>query len=367
LFCIIIALFNGLLRNLSALPVICFSLAQYLGIIVAAVVGYYFIRSERDILKITKVFVFTELFFLSTVWFHYLGYESKWPILKTMKIEGAYVHWHAGDALTMLNGLFKNPEPMGWHAMIVAICCVYLLVKENRSLFWKISYALLSLYGLFCVLASGRRKFFVGFIVFTLIFLFLIMKKNVKKMASIFVLLLVVFGLGWRYFESRETLRLYLKTAESAYFQAEDRLKGNMLGSIKWAIQRDGAFGRGLGASTQGSTHFETKIIMGSGIEAGPGKIVSELGVQGAIAMILLLWAYLYSLYKILQMRWFGGPIFITAVFLFALILNHLVSFAISHQVYGDPFVAMLTGLMFGMLLALPKMYLAQTRHIRRL
>ncbi len=353
LFCVAFAFLNAFIRNASALPLILYSLAQYLGIIVAAQAGYYFLRRSEDLISSVKFFIFTELIFLVTVVPHFMGLQSQWPVLKTMNFEGAYLQFHSGQPLEMLNGVFRSPEIMGWNAMMVVIGCIFLIARRRLNLFGTLFFSSTAVFGVFCILASGRRKFFLAVFIFILIFLFLIMKKNVKRMLKVLLALLVLFGIGWRYLESQEKLELYLRSAKSAYAATEERLTKNTIGSINWAIQRDGIFGAGLGASTQGGGHFREHISEGAGIEAGPGKIFSELGVQGVLALFVLILSYLGSIFRVIGRRRFAGNDFVSAAFLVALAATHLVSFGASHQIYGDPFVAIMTGMTFGMVLAM--------------
>ena len=115
-------------------------------------------------------------------------------------------------------------------------------------------------------------------------------------------------------------------------------------------------FGRGLGTSTQGAQHFKVGIGGGSSyIEAGPGKVISELGVPGFIAFIMVLFSYLRGVYKKVIKGWFKDMREVTGVFLLALVLTQMAEFSVSHQIYGDPLIAVLTGLMCGFLLAVPR------------
>lgn len=366
LLCLVFAFLNAFFRNPHALPLILFSLAQYLGIIIAVRVGYYFLRRENDLIKLVKIVVLTEIPFLFTVLLHFLGYQDRFPVLRTMRFEGAYVQFHGGEMLAMLNGIFRSPEPMGWNAMIVTIGALFLLVRGRQKILWNIFFSFASLFGIFCILMSGRRKFFLGVMIFVIIFLILIMRKNVKKMISILLFLLILFGFGWNYLSKKEMATLYIASAKSGYTATGERFKSGVYGSMIWAIKRDGFFGAGLGASTQGAAHFKGSSEQ-AGIESGPGKILSELGVPGFIAFVLLVLSYFGNLYKILKMKWFKGTIFMSVAFLFSLVLTHFILFLVSHQIYGDPFIALVTGLTFGMLLAIPRMIEADSHLYRNI
>ncbi len=361
-----------ILVDLEFLPFVVYSLVQYLGLIVSIQLGFYLIRSENDMVRFVKIYILTLTPFLFSVLLHFLGLQWKWPVLQTMKFgEQPYVHWHAGITLIMRNGLFRNPEPMGWHAMIYVICCLFLLFRRKGTLFRKVLYAFSSFFGVWCILLSGRRKFLLSAVIFIIIFLILTMRKSAKKMIGYFLIMVVFFGLGWYYFESTkqediyiaektERESAYIKTGKSAFEAMWWEARRRMYGSILWAIGRDGFFGRGLGASTQGIHHLHYKLSRpmadGSGIEAGTGKLISELGVPGTFAFIILIWVYLHSIYKVTMRKRTRGITSTTNIFLLSLVLTNLICFFLSHQVYADPLIAVLTGLTFGFLLATPKM-----------
>jgi O-antigen ligase len=93
----------------------------------------------------------------------------------------------------------------------------------------------------------------------------------------------------------------------------------------------------------------------GSYIEGGPGKVVSELGVPGALALLMLLLAYIRSAYqKVIKGR-FKDTAEVTGVFLIALVLTHMIEIVLSHQIYGDPLIGVLTGFVFGFLMSYPR------------
>lgn len=345
-----------LLVSIRYLPLAIYGALQYLLLIAGVQVGFHLINCEKDVMRFSRNLVLISVPFLVTVIFHYLGFDEQFPVLETMGMDGLdYVQWHAGDTLTMCNGVFRNPEPMGWFAMVGVISALYLLLKGKTNLLWKLFYATYSLFCVFCILLSGRRKFFLGIFVFFLLFVVLTFQINKKKMIGYLLVFLALCFVFIYSTKSNKEFELYLASGKSGFEATEGRLKENMLGSIFWAVRRDGFWGRGLGSASQGTRHLGGGIAAGPAIEAGAGKIFAELGVPGTITFIVLLLKCLASMYGIIRKKLLEKDQMITGIFLFAIILTHLISFFISHQVYGDPLVGILTGLYFGFLLAIVK------------
>ena len=119
------------------------------------------VRDDKDIIKFVKIYIVSLLPFLFSVLLDFVGLRYIWPVLQTMKFEETpYVHWHGGLTLVMRNGLFRNPEPMGWYAMIGVAGALFLLFKVAKTLSARIFYISFSFLGLFCILLSGRRKLY---------------------------------------------------------------------------------------------------------------------------------------------------------------------------------------------------------------
>ena len=344
-------------ESIFYLPLVLYSSAQYIGLFAAAKLGFDMVEDEKSIIKFADIFVITLLPFLFSVLLHLRGFESAYPVLGVMERgDQAYFQYHAGQALAMLCGLFRNPEGMGWFAMVVSVSALFLLIRKKKNI-WNVAYYIsVFLLSSYCVLLSGRRKYFLGIFVFIFTFILLSMRKNMNRAIIYLALFMIAGGVFFYYISRTEQAAVYLKSGQSGFEASESRVQSGVIGSIGWAIKRDGFFGRGLGTSTQGAQHFKVGIGGGSSyIEAGPGKVISELGVPGFIAFIMVLFSYLSGVYKEVIKGWFKNPSEVTGVFLLAMVLTQMIEFSVSHQIYGDPLIAVLTGLMCGFLLAVPR------------
>ncbi len=354
LFCLffIINAIRPLFVSISFIPLVLMGSAQYIGLFAATLLGFNLVKDEKSIIRFADVFVITLVPFLFSVVLEYWGFKSQF--FGVMSI-GKWVQYHTGgEGLSMFCGVFRFPEGMGWFAMVAAVSSLYLIIRKKNNLlnlFYVSSFALSG----FCILLSGRRKFYIGVFAFILVFIIVAFRKNLNKAVMYLLLFAAACGIFYHYVGRSEKIELYIKSGESGFSSTKERLSSGVIGSVYWAIRRDGFFGRGLGTTTQGSRHIKVETGVRGYIEAGPGKVISDLGVPGFIAFIMILLAYLKGVYKRVLKGRLKDAREVTGVFLLAMVLTQIAEFSISHQIFGDPLVAVLTGLMAGFLLAVPR------------
>lgn len=147
---------------------------------------------------------------------------------------------------------------------------------------------------------------------------------------------------------------VYLERGATVFGEAEDRFSKLGLGSIGWALDGYGYFGGGLGVASQGGQHFGggSGRFGGAG-EGGLGKIVAELGVPG---LALIAWiagailVYLRGLMAGVTGRESPAvPLFLGLV---AFLAANVPLFVVATQIFGDPFVLLTLGWIFGFAIA---------------
>jgi hypothetical protein len=123
--------------------------------------------------------------------------------------------------------------------------------------------------------------------------------------------------------------------------------------SLFWTAWASGFLGQGTGMTSQGSQHYIAmdETVLGAS-ETGPSKVMTELGLAGLVLLALIAWTLLNQLRRAIDARasepgrrpvWEAG--------LFSLLVANGAVFAIAHQVFGDPFVLLMIGLILGALL----------------
>jgi O-antigen ligase len=124
------------------------------------------------------------------------------------------------------------------------------------------------------------------------------------------------------------------------------------LGLFEWAVLGSEGIGLGIGTAAQGAQHAGTQVtgLSDSG-EAGIGKLVLELGIPGLVlvtALFFFLGRRVWDLVRLLAR--YDQRLHIYAVSFLALLVANMVTFTVATQVYGDPFVLLVLGLVAGLL-----------------
>jgi hypothetical protein len=345
------------LENADFLPVVAYGCVQYLAFFLCAKIGFELFRDEGTILRFSRGFVWTVVPFLSSVLPCMVGSAHLPTVLRVMKtVEGEQyvIHHGEGRMTVLLSGLFRTPEVMGWFAMMAAILSLYLLVRSRKRI-EPLLYGAMFLFSAMCSLISGRRKFFMGILVFLLSFAILMVRRKIKRGLNYLVLLAVIGGIGLFFMRQSQGLEQYYERAKSGFTETKERVGEEGAGTVGWALGRYGFLGAGIGAYAQAAGHFKERPGSGGYVEAGPGKLVGELGVPGAMAFLWLIVLYFLNVYRLAVKGRFEGENGVTAAFLAALVLTNVVEFMISHQAYGDPLIAVMTGISLGFPLALVK------------
>jgi hypothetical protein len=346
-----------IISNANSLSVVLFGAAQYLGLFAAIKIGFSLVKDEDKITNFVKIYSILLAPFLVSVVLSYLGISS--PAFNVLGFDKEMrIRWSGLTGVAMRCGLFRTPEILGWHAMVGLIGAIFLLFNKIKGIFWRIFLPIFSILSAFCIILSGRRKFFLGFIVWLIVMLIYTAIYNRKKLVRflLVVLLLVIPGVYFINTSNQTYSKEYANVDQftSSMNEGSKDFRQRSASSLIWAFNRDGFFGRGLGSAAQGATHLQGES--GTSLpapEEGPGKLVSDLGLLGAFSFLMLLYAYIRNIFHGIRRSFQTKENLQTVIFLISLIATFVLTFAGSHQVYGDPFVAFLTGITFGSLLAI--------------
>jgi hypothetical protein len=152
-----------------------------------------------------------------------------------------------------------------------------------------------------------------------------------------------------------------LQRGATVFGEAEDRFSSLGLGSVGWALEGYGFFGGGVGVASQGGQHFGGGAgRFGGAGEGGLGKIVAELGLPGLVLVAWIVGAlvvYLRGLVTRVARR--DDPIVPLFLGLVAVIAANVPLFIVATQIFGDPFVLLILGWMFGFSIAASEVVLS--------
>jgi hypothetical protein len=130
------------------------------------------------------------------------------------------------------------------------------------------------------------------------------------------------------------------------------------VGNIVTTVRLNGFFGRGAGMGAQGSQYFGGGVgVVGWSAEGGLARIAAELGVPGLLIVFWIGFALARRLLRVARVLAKAEPRFSIRFYgLLALIPANAVVFLTAHQVFGDPFVLIVLGLIASSALAFPQL-----------
>lgn len=332
---------------------------SYLAPVLAVATGYALASSAAQVRRILLAYVGCIIVACLTVLMSFWG--TKWEIFKQVGA-GLVIYGGETGVIRLHTGFFRGPELAGWH-MGLGFCALLLLACTARtkavSLLAVPGMGLLVL-GMF---VTGRRKYLLAVMVFVVTWLMLAWAYRRRRTLALLATLSAGFAavgvVAVDVVLSRPggaVLEVHAQRIGLGGEQAQGRFFGMTLGALPAAIEENGWLGAGAGVGSQGSQHFKTD---GRGVgwagEGGLGKVVSELGLPGlAVAIWLLILVSRRILRGARDCAWVGGPIPDVMCGLIGVLLSCVVTFSIGHQVYGDPFVLSVVGILIGFALRLP-------------
>jgi hypothetical protein len=332
-------------------------LIAYLSPLPTLLLAYHYSTNENNIFGFIKFYLFISTLMLSGIYLSYLGFD--WEILKSVG-EGLFAY-APGERFELLSGFLRAPEIAAWHAGTSVCLLIILFVSQKHNRGKIVSAVLLSVFFIFAIMLTGRRKAIIEIIMFisTYGFFLLYFKRSSAKLAVFLFLLGLALALFVNVqFFSGETSEITPYYQRSLHVQSEltDRLYNMTIGSFKWVIERNGYFGSGAGTGSQGSQHFGGgSAITGAAAEGGLAKILAELGIPGFLIFLWLgysLFRYLWKIIKQVNEVQISNLTFGLSAFLVA----NAIEFATAHQVFGDLFVLLIIGWMLGFILSIPLM-----------
>ncbi len=272
----------------------------------------------------------------------------------------------ASGAVQMLNGILRSSEIAAWHA--AAGCCLlsaWAIGARTSKVRWIGGVAAAAL--LAAVFLTGRRKMLAEIALFAVIYGVLLFhhRRGASRAVQFGAVAVLVALVGVQLRggdESGPELGAYLTRGATVFADAGERLGGMTIGMFASIISRNGLLGSGAGTGAQGSQYFGGgTAIVGGAAEGGMGKVLAELGVPGLVALAWLGIALGRVVFRIVRfarscpahqaLRLYGLAAFLPA---------NAAVFLTAHQVFGDPFVLIVLGLVTGSILAFPKIVLRE-------
>ena len=326
-------------------------LLGYLSPLAAIIAFFQYPRSWADTHRWLRFYVGASVVMSVTVFLQFLGFSP--AIFDSIGLDSVY---GIGGRIAMLCGIMRSSEVAAFHASAAACLALTLacIAHSRRS---QVLYASLVPLFLLAVVLGGRRKMLAQFTLYTLTFLFLLIRSRramsrVTSLISSLALVVVLIGAALLLANPQHnSLTPYLDRSVSVFGEAGERLQTMTTGTMGMVLSITGVLGTGAGTTSQGSQYFggAEDIIGQAPAEGGLGRVLAELGLPG---LLCLLWLGigLLRIIRAIVHEGHGRPTS-EAVLIYSLVSfipSHAVVFMTAHQVYGDPFVLLVLGAFFG-------------------
>jgi hypothetical protein len=349
---------------------------SYFAPLPAILLGFQFSKTKRDVVKVIRVYLIIAVLMALTVYLSYAGFD--WAILKQVG-SGLFIYSLESGRLNLYSGFLRSPEIAAWHAATAACLLVLLSLAVFRNAILKIVAGTIAVALTGAILLTGRRKFLVELILFVSIYALLLVWSRrsliksavLSRSALLLASGLVVASMGYMFVAPEEAatdIRPYYERGVSVRNDMTDRVSLMTLGSFQYVIQQNGILGSGAGTGSQGVQHFGGATT-GGAAEGGLAKVLAELGVPGFALLLWLVFSlarYLWSILKIPFVQEMDPGLSKLIFGLVALLATNAVLFVIAHQVFGDPFVLIILGLLLGFIMATPKIVMRTAPDRRR-
>lgn len=311
----------------------------------AVLLGYSWLTREEQLVKFFMFYAtLTSVAMIGTV-VEYLGVRS--PVLGLVGMPEGYIRHLPGIQIAILSGIYRAPDIMGWHAATLAIIGITMAVR-NAKLIKAWPWIAVAAWGFMNCIISGRRKAVYMVVAFALVFFWRYFRRmTTTQIASIAVGCMVLALVTFKMSES-ERASAYTRGARTSGTEILQRLEGGAGGTI----EQHGLLGAGLGAATQGVRHLTGSSTDIGWQEGGMGKLIVELGVPGALAVMFFLYAAMRTLLRITAVGDIEGTSQLLRVSLFGIVVANIANFMASAQAYSDPVLTLTTAFFLGCLFA---------------
>ncbi|PYQ27800.1 MAG: hypothetical protein DMF56_18165 [Acidobacteria bacterium] len=311
----------------------------------ATLLGYSWLTREEQMIKFFIFYsVLTSIALIGTP-LEYLGVKAR--AIGMVAMPWGFIRHLPGLQIPILSGFYRAPDIMGWHASMLAIIGIIMTMRA-RVLTKAWPWIIVTGWAFLNCIISGRRKAVYMVLAFALAFFWRYFKRlSIAQLSTILAIGLALMGVVY-FVGGSEKSSVYTKGTRTSSAEVFERLEGGTFGSI----EQHGIFGAGLGAATQGVRHvIGTETDLGWQ-EGGMGKLVVELGVPGALAVIVLVIAMMRMMLRISAVGDVEGTTQILRCGLFGIVIANMANFMASAQAYSDPVLTLSAAFYLGALFA---------------
>lgn len=330
---------------------------SYLGPIAAASAGYLLALRQERLLRFLRAYVIWGTLAAATV----LAARFLPDVGILKPIGGGITVYGENLQVKLASGLLRTPEVAAWHAATTGCLVLLLLTLQSRGRRQRSLALGVPALGVvvLAILFTGRRKALVEVAFFAVVYLFFLVRLKQGSRRLLVALLLTGGLVGYQLMQgtfaagdSRETAHL-VSRGGSVAVDSSTRLV-LALRSAGEALQRYGVIGLGAGSAAQGTQYFGGDSSVGLVAEPGAGRIAAELGLFGLVIAGWLVARLGGELrYRVGALARREPEVAKLGLGLLSLLLANTLIFVTASQIFGDPFVYLMLGIMAGAVIGL--------------
>lgn len=321
--------------------------ASYLFPVAGILIGYTYARTEHDVVRFLRWYCLLAAILLMGALFEFAGLDV--PALGGLRIE-----WFRAGWIELISGFYRSPDGLGLHAAMLMMFAAILVLRKRSKGKWF--WLLLMAYAGLCLLLSGRRKMIGMPLMFVAVLMVALYARGSTTLKWSLVMTIII-TCGGIYFllGQADVPEGYTQYAATMLEASHSRVQKNILGGMRTSARQAGFLGYGLGTATQGKKYL---VYQGPRTwqEDGASRLVVELGISGALCMLLAGIAVVRSAHQTLKVVHPQHRTYMIVAGLAAIACANAASFVVSHQAYsGDPSSTLIASMCLGMLLAGPR------------
>jgi len=337
----------------------------YLSPLMMLFVGFWFALHEGSVVNLIKFYIAGVAIMISGVYLAVLGYQS--PLLESVGA-GLIIYPETGGSVFLPSGFFRVPETAAWHGG-AALALLSVLLVSGR---WRWGLFVASLIGLFILgatILTGRRKIFIELLMFFFLYGAWVMylrrgARNLALFLALCAAVAFIIDVIVLTPSTEDIYRPYVGRYSTVLEDAWERVTDMTVGSFKAVVAANGFLGSGAGVASQGAQYYGGGAgYVGGASEGGLAKLLAELGVPGLLLFLWCVVAIGRSIWISVDRAAGIGTSRAIAVGGGAFLISNLLVYAGASQVYGDPFVLFMIGLLLGQALSVPAAEY-RTRHL---
>ena len=308
----------------------------------AVLLGYAWLEREEQMYRFFLFYAVVTSIALTGTLFEFLNLNV--PALGMVGPIHYYIRFLPGLQIRMLSGFYRAPDIMGLHAATLSIIGIIMSIRR-QVLYRAWPWMLVTGWGFFNCLISGRRKAVYMVIIFAAAFLARYIRRlSLAQIIAFVFVCLTLFGIVHKLGTDEES-SVYTKGTATSREEVFVRLEGGLISTV----EQFGIMGAGLGTATQGVYHvLPTNVDAPGWQEGGLGKLGMELGLPGLCAVALLALVMLVMMMRISGHPDVAGSSQLLRSALFGLIVANVVQFLVSAQAYSDALLVLMAAFFAG-------------------